>query len=182
MKRFLAFVVFVMALVWGCNRCSDKYRYQKLATTTGGIYNVTKIYVENKGIIRVANLRSGPGTNYAVISANADGTGGKYQVRRGTKLDVLSESGGWFKIRVPREERTAYIKQTLCNDPSAKSKSRSSGSRKGRGASSDNPSASSTTASEATTPEANPAPPVAPAEEEVVEMTSGRGSQDEVFY
>lgn len=168
MKRFLAFVVFVIALVWGCNRCSDKESPKD------------DVLKEVTVSAKVANLRSGPGTNYAVISANADGTGGKYQVRRGTKLDVLSESGGWFKIRVPREERTAYIKQTLCNDPSAKS--RNSGSRKGRGASSDNPSASSTTASEATTPEANPAPPVAPAEEEVVEMTSGRGSQDEVFY
>ena len=170
MKRFLVFLVFVAALVWGCNRCSDK------ETPASDVLKEVTVSA------KVANLRSGPGTNYAVISANADGTGGKYQVRRGTKLDVLSESGGWFKIRVPREERTAYIKQTLCNDPSAKSKSRSSGSRKGRGASSDNPSASSTTASEATTPEANPAPPVAPAEEEVVEMTSGRGSQDEVFY
>jgi uncharacterized protein YgiM (DUF1202 family) len=170
MKRFLAFVVFVIALVWGCNRCSDKESPKD------------DVLKEVTVSAKVANLRSGPGTNYAVISANADGSGGKYQVRRGTKLDVLSESGGWFKIRVPREERTAYIKQTLCNDPSAKSKSRNSGSRKGRGASSDNPSASSTTASEATTPEANPAPPVAPAEEEVVEMTSGRGSQDEVFY
>ena len=168
MKKFLVFLVFVAALVWGCNRCSDK------ETPASDVLKEVTVSA------KVANLRSGPGTNYAVISANADGTGGKYQVRRGTKLDVLSESGGWFKIRVPREERTAYIKQTLCNDPSAKS--RSSGSRKGRGASSDNPSASSTTASEATTPEANPAPPVAPAEEEVVEMTSGRGSQDEVFY
>ncbi len=170
MKRFLAFVVFVIALVWGCNRCSDKESPKD------------DVLKEVTVSAKVANLRSGPGTNYAVISANADGSGGKCQVRRGTKLDVLSESGGWFKVRVPHEERTAYIKQSLCNDPSAKSKSRNSGSRKGRGASSDNPSASSTTASEATTPEANPAPPVAPAEEEVVEMTSGRGSQDEVFY
>ena len=86
MKRFLAFVVFVIALVWGCNRCSDKESPKD------------DVLKEVTVSAKVANLRSGPGTNYAVISANADGSGGKYQVRRGTKLDVLSESGGWFSF------------------------------------------------------------------------------------
>ena len=170
MKKFLVFVVFVIALVWGCNRCSDKE-----APASDALKQVTVS-------AKVANLRSGPGTNYDIITVNADGTGGKYQVRRGTKLDVLSESGGWFKIRVPHDERTAYIKQTLCDDPSAKNSGKSSGSRKGRGASSSGSPAASAPAAESTTPAATPAPPAEPAEEEVVEMTSGRGSQDEVFY
>ena len=168
MKRFLAFVVFVIALVWGCNRCSDKESPKD------------DVLKEVTVSAKVANLRSGPGTNYAVISANADGSGGKCQVRRGTKLDVLSESGGWFKVRVPHEERTAYIKQSLCNDPTAKGSGKGSGSRKGRGASSDNAAASAPT--ESATHAAAPAPSVAPEEEEVVEITAGHASQDEVIY
>ena len=168
MKKLFWLLVILIGGYWLYGRCTHKEN-----TKSDVLKQVTVT-------AKVANLRSGPGTNHDIISVNADGTGGNLQVRRGTKLDVLSESSGWFKVRVPGEERTAYIKQTLCNDPtvsSGKRKGKGSGSRKGSGSSS-----SSSSATSSTTSDAPAAPSVSPDEEEVVEITTGRASQDEVIF
>ena len=166
MKKFIGFVIIIIACFWGCKRC------------TGSEESRSDVLKQVTVSAKVANLRTGPGTNYDILTVNADSTGGNYQVRRGTKLDVLSESGGWFLVRVPGEERTAYIKQTLCNDPTA-SKGKRKGSSSRSSGSSHSSSASSPSASEAP---AAPAPSVSPDEEEVVEITTGRASQDEIIF
>ena len=43
------------------------------------------------------NLRTGPGTNYSIIG----------HLLNGTEVEVLEESGGWYKIVVP--EQTGYV-------------------------------------------------------------------------
>jgi len=167
MKKFIGFVIIIVACVWMYNRC------------TGSETPQSDVLKQVTVSAKVANLRTGPGTNYDILSVNADSTGGNYQVRRGTKLDVLSEDNGWFQVRVPGEKRTAYIKASLCNDPTASKGKRKGSSSRSSGASSHSSSAASPTPSEAP---AAPAPNVSPNEEEVVEITTGRASQDEVFY
>ncbi|HEY8343116.1 MAG TPA: SH3 domain-containing protein, partial [Calditerricola sp.] len=46
----------------------------------------------------VLNVRAGPGTNYAIIS----------QVKRGTRLTVLKQQGGWLQIRLSNG-RTGWV-------------------------------------------------------------------------
>lgn len=48
------------------------------------------------------NVRSGPGTNYKVIS----------WVRNGQKITVLKDEGAWTKIRVDATGKTGYIKSS----------------------------------------------------------------------
>lgn len=164
MKNFFGFVLIIAACAWlfgHCKRSGESPKSDVLRQVTVST--------------EVANLRTGPGIGYDVVSVNEDGTGGKYQVVRGTVLEVLSESGGWLQVRVPHEQRSAYIKQSLCNDPAApKGKRKGSASR----------GASSASSSEVS-PEAAPAaagPAASPDEEEVVEITSGQASQDDVIY
>lgn len=63
-----------------------------------------------------ANLRTGPGTNYDYATVSADGTGGKWKLKRGTVLDVISETVDWYEVRPVGNTRTAYIKKSLCAD------------------------------------------------------------------
>ena len=115
------------------------------------------------------------------VAWNADGTGGKWQVSRGTVLDVLGQKSGWYEVRLPKGERTAFIKQTLCADLSAKGRPSGTRSRRGGGSSSPSPSALSGTtpsAAEGTVSTA-PAPGTS---EEVVEEIVTNNSDDEVFF
>ena len=66
--------------------------------------------------VQTANLRTGPGTSYGYATVNPDGTGGKWQVKRGTLLDVVAKEKGWYQVRVAEDSRTVYIKQSLCAD------------------------------------------------------------------
>lgn len=130
----------------------------------------------------VANLRTGPGTNYAIASVNADGTGGKWQVVRGTHLDVVGERNGWYEVRPAGQERTAYIKQTLCDGSSTTTSKGSSGSRSSASA-----PASPSTSGESQEPAATTAEtsdqPVTPAPaEEVIEEIKGAQPDDEVLF
>lgn len=167
MKKLFGFIIIVIAGFWLYGRCTD----DKQTTKDDVLKQVTVS-------AKVANLRTGPGTNHAIISVNADGSGGNLQIRRGTKLDVLSESGGWFQVRIPGEERTAYIKASLCNDPTAKAASGKGSGRKGKRqeASSGEPSGTATESS----PEAAPATPL-PDDDVVEEITTGQ-AKDEVIF
>ncbi|MBR6604484.1 MAG: hypothetical protein IKK92_01220 [Prevotella sp.] len=61
---------------------------------------------------KVANLRTGPGTDYEIcMQANGE----KLQVRQGDEIKILEDTGDWFKILLSDNE-TAYIKKTLCSD------------------------------------------------------------------
>ena len=75
----------------------------------------------------VLHLRSGPGSDYAVI--------GKY--RRGTKVEVLSTSyRNWVRVRTP-DKKTGYMyKQYLSSFTTSGSSSRSSSSSSSRSSSS----------------------------------------------
>ena len=187
MKKFLGYMFIFAACCWLYNYCSNRSDSDE-----GEI--VKQVTVSAK----VANLRTGPGTNYDVITVNADGTGGKLQVQNGTILDVIKEQKGWYQVRFGDDERTAYIKKTLCTDVETSSVSES-GKRRGRGStvhsskskgsksrsgssSSSSRGSSGSSASETATPAAAPPPSVSPDEEEVVEITTGRSSQDEVIY
>ena len=90
MKKFLAFLFIVFLGVWGYRSCANK----KAATADPEVLKQVKVTAVS------ANLRTGPGTSYDFATVNADGTGGKWKVKRGTVGDT----------------RTAYIKKTLCAD------------------------------------------------------------------
>ncbi len=169
MKDFLVLLLFLAAGYWLYNRCT------KEPDTDPDVQKQVRVTVAT------ANLRTGPGTNFDVASVNADGTGGKWQVSRGTVLDVLGQKSGWYEVRLPKGERTAFIKQTLCADLSAKGRPSGTRSRRGGGSSSPSPSASSGTtpsAAEGTVSTA-PAPGTS---EEVVEEIVTNNSDDEVFF
>lgn len=61
---------------------------------------------------KTANLRTGPGTNYAKATVQPDGTGGYLTVGRGTLLNVVTEENGWYGIRTP-DGRLVFIKASL---------------------------------------------------------------------
>lgn len=161
-----------------------------IAVLIGWIYNNCTCGSDNPGkpqstrqvrvATKTANLRTGPGTNYDVLTVNADGTGGKLQVKSGTVLHVVGEQNGWYQVRISGDTRKAYIKKSLCGDVKARS-----GSRKRKGSSSRRTSTSSRSSAAPTAPEAPVAPkaPTAPNEEEVVEIKTNQDSQDDdVFF
>ena len=63
--------------------------------------------------VKTANLRTGPGTRYNVASP-PNKSKGKWQVKRGTVLNVVAEEKGWYQVYVTDHAHTAYIKQSLC--------------------------------------------------------------------
>ena len=166
MRYILGFLCIVFAGFWLFGRCSGKAPKE----TKEALKQVTVS-------VKVANLRTGPGTNHDIISVNADGTGGKLQVRRGTKLDVLAESGGWFEVRIPGEERTAFIKATLCNDPTAPT-----GKRSGRSGKQHSPSSSGESPGTVSEPSVAPSSTTIPPNDEVVEEITTGQAQDEIIY
>ncbi len=106
MKKFLAFLFIVFLGVWGYRSCANK----KAATADPEVLKQVKVTAVS------ANLRTGPGTSYDFATVNADGTGGKWKVKRGTVLEVIQETAHWYEVRLIGDTRTAYIKKTLCAD------------------------------------------------------------------
>lgn len=61
---------------------------------------------------KVANLRTGPGTEYdCYLQTNGE----KLQVTEGEQIQILEDVGEWFKILTP-DNGIAYIKKTLCTE------------------------------------------------------------------
>ena len=107
MKKLLALLVIVFLGVWCYRSCIHK--------KTDATDDVT-VLKQVKVTALSANLRTGPGTNYDYATVSADGTGGKWKLKRGTVLEVVSESGDWYEVRVVGGSRTAYIKKSQCID------------------------------------------------------------------
>lgn len=80
--------------------------------------------------VKTANLRTGPGTRYN-IATPPNSSKGKWQVKRGTVLNVLAEEKGWYRIYVTDAAHTAYIKQSLCCKPGQSRARRKATSGKG---------------------------------------------------
>ncbi len=59
---------------------------------------------------QMANLRTGPGANYAICT-RPDGT--KVQAPKGERFEVLELKGKWYKVFLS-DGREAYIKKSLC--------------------------------------------------------------------
>ena len=103
--------------------------------------------------VKTANLRTGPGTRYDM--ASAPNSNRKWQVNRGTVLNVVAAEKGWYQVFVADSTHTAYIKQSLCSDYDAsKARRNNVPAKKGRrvdvagiGESSDEYSSSSSSSS-----------------------------------
>lgn len=162
MKKFLAFLIIVFLGVWGYRSCTNK----KDSTAD------TEVLKQVKVTALSANLRTGPGTNYDYATVSADGTGGKWKLKRGTVLDVISETVDWYEVRPVGNTRTAYIKKSLCADLD---QAQSKASRKTQKEQSDaSPQNASKNRSEA-----------APANQDdgvVEEVSKGKPQDDEVIF
>lgn len=91
--------------------------YKKIAlamciSTFGFIVSVAPAYAnEKEGIVTVStlNVRSGPDTNYSVVS----------KVYKGNKVEILESSNGWNKIKLINGNigwsSSSYIKETSSN-------------------------------------------------------------------
>lgn len=168
MRNILGLLVLFVAGFWLYGRCTGSDNSHS---------NEVQIIKQVRVVTAIANLRTGPGTNYAIETVNADGTGGKWQLKGGSIVNVVKEQNGWYQVCIGDDKRTAYIKKTLCtelNDCSAPRRVKNSNSR-----SSSTSSENSATSGTLTTPTATP---VSPNEEDVVEITTGHVSEDEVFY
>lgn len=164
MKKFLLLVAFIIATIWLYNHLTGPIAHHEDALGT------KKVRVAAS----VVNLRTGPGTNYNILTVNEDGTGGNWQVKSGSVLTVIDEKDGWYQVYVDESgERTAYIKKSLCADLNARTNT-----KKGKGTSS---RSTSTTTDDSSAPEApvTPAAPAAPNEEEVNEINNGQNAEDD---
>ena len=70
------------------------------------------VYKKVKVTAKTANLRTGPGTDYEFATNNNE----KWQVDKGTELDVIGEENGWYQVRIGDNPQEVYVKQSLCKD------------------------------------------------------------------
>ena len=108
MKKFFNILIVVLCGLWlfsHCTFCSHSKDDKDL-----------KVLKQVRVAVQTANLRTGPGTSYDYATVKADGTGGRWQVKRGTLLDVVAKEKGWYRVRIADDSRTLYIKQSLCAD------------------------------------------------------------------
>lgn len=108
MKKFITILIVVVCGLWLFNHCSY--------CSHGKDDNDQKVLKQVRVAVQTANLRTGPGTSYDYVTVESDGTGGRWQVKRGTVLDVLAKEKGWYQVRIAGDSRTVYIKQSLCSD------------------------------------------------------------------
>ena len=108
MKKFITILIVVVCGLWLFNHCSY--------CSHGKEDNDQKVLKQVRVAVQTANLRTGPGTSYDYATVESDGTGGRWQVKRGTVLDVVTMEKGWYQVRVAGDSRTVYIKQSLCAD------------------------------------------------------------------
>lgn len=108
MKKFITILIVVVCGLWLFNHCSF--------CSHGKEDKDQKVLKQVRVAVQTANLRTGPGTGYDYATVESDGTGGRWQIKRGTVLDVLAKENGWYLVRVAGDPRTVYIKQSLCAD------------------------------------------------------------------
>jgi len=134
-----------------------------------------KVLKQVRVAVKTANLRTGPGTSYDYATVESDGSGGKWQVKRGTVLDVVAQKKGWYQVRIAGNERTAYIKQTLCKELTSSGKS----SRKVTKNGTEETKSKEVRDKKSTK---SPSPSVPSDDEAVEEITSGQPQDDEIFF
>ena len=163
MKKFFTLLFILVAGYWLYSHCTRKTESSSPETLK-----------QVKVMVQTANLRMGPGTSYSIAISES---GAKCQVTRGTLLDVVAEKNGWYQVRIPNANNTAYIKQTLCADPSA---------GQGRGRRSNSGSAYSGASGgnqeAATSSEQEQAPIIESDPDEVVEEVTKGQPNDEVIF
>jgi N-acetylmuramoyl-L-alanine amidase len=87
MSRSKGFVfVFVLAFLFGIVACKAREAGVEVVESkeTESVLNQTEPYITT----RIVNIRSGPGTQYAIIAA----------VEKGTKVNVSAQEGDWLRI------------------------------------------------------------------------------------
>lgn len=118
-------------------KASDGYTWYKISGTTSGyvrgdyISNIVSDNVKSSTgtiIADLLNVRTGPGRNYTIIGA----------APYGTRLTVISTSGGWYKVtcKVEGKIRTGYVSSDyvkLDSSPSSSSGSSNSGTSNNSG-------------------------------------------------
>jgi len=102
MKHYIYLLLIMVAECTTISSCIIKAEHEEV---------VKQVFVS----VRTANLRTGPGTKYSVAPA-PDGSSRKWQVSRGTLLNVVAAEKGWYRVFVNDSNHTAYIKQSLCSD------------------------------------------------------------------
>lgn len=100
MKNFY-FLLMLACSCWWLSSCIDKKTKSK------------DVLKQVEVAVKTANLRTGPGTRYTVASP-PNKSKGKWQVKRGTVLNIVAAEKGWYQVYVTDQTHTAYIKQSLC--------------------------------------------------------------------
>ena len=163
MKKLLALLIIVVLGIWGYRSCVHK----KTDDTD------VKVLKQVKVTALSANLRTGPGTNYDYATVSADGTGGKWKLKRGTVLDVISETMDWYEVCLVGNTRTAYIKKSLCADLDQAQSKTSRKTQKDQTAASDQNSANGRPEASSKTNQDN---------DVVEEVTKGKPQDDDVIF
>lgn len=163
MKKLLALLIIVVLGIWGYRSCIHK----KTDDTD------VKVLKQVKVTALSANLRTGPGTNYDYATVSADGTGGKWKLKRGTVLDVISETMDWYEVCLVGNTRTAYIKKSLCSDLDQAQSKTSRKTQKDQTAASDQNSANGRPEASSKTNQDN---------DVVEEVTKGKPQDDDVIF
>ena len=166
MKKFITILVVVLCGLWLFNHCSF--------CSHGRGDKDKEVLKQVRVAVQTANLRTGPGTSYDYATVESDGTGGRWQVKRGTVLDVLAKEKGWYQVRIAGDSRTVYIKQSLCADLTKGGKA----SRKEK-----KESVTDVSDSPAETKQEKASSPASPSVDDVVEEVVGsKTDDDEVIF
>lgn len=109
-------IIFIFMLVstgffktCGCSGCSSNHSSYNSSESEQVQYTIIG---QTTVTTSVANIRTGPGTNYDCYK-NAKGE--QLQKRRGETLDVVEDAGKWYKV-IAENDRFGYISKSLCTD------------------------------------------------------------------
>lgn len=119
MKNIVYLLLMMVCGCWCMSSCTEKEAKN------------LKVIKQVSVAVKTANLRKGPGTRYDMAPA-PDGNR-KWQVNRGTVLNVVATEKGWYQVFATDSTHTAYIKQSLCSDyDPSKARRNSVPAKKGR--------------------------------------------------
>lgn len=99
--------VFTMAIAWWLNPFDADEDPKEEAVA---VIKEVEVRVE------VANLRTGPGTEYDFARTDGMSEEEHLQALRGQRLGVVEEDGDWYKVLIDGHNHMAYISKKLCND------------------------------------------------------------------